>query len=151
ASNLVSNDGNGGVTDTFVYDRVTDTTELVSRGLGGAAGNGDSDFASITPDGRYVAFSSTASNLVVDDTNGLRDVFVFDRLNPTMERVSVMTNGAQLNGESALPSISDDGRLIVFHSNASNVTGDANGTYDTFVFDRETHTLARVSNAADAT
>ena len=107
---------------------------------------------SISADGRYVAFHSDASNLVPGDTNGMSDIFVYDRQTDTIERVSVAANGTQGNGHSTSPSISADGRYVAFYSNASNlVPGDTNGTSDVFVYDRQTDTIERVSLAADGT
>jgi len=108
---------------------------------GGSAG------ASITPDGRYVAFYSNATNLVAGDTNGLYDIFVRDRLLGTTTRVNVATGGAQATGGASFaPSISADGRFVSFQSRATNlVTGDTNGLMDIFVHDRSAGTTSRVS------
>jgi hypothetical protein len=146
-SAFVAGDTNGG-SDAFVYDRVLDTVERVSVASGGVQANAGSEFASITPDGRFVAFTSTSSNLVANDTNGQRDVFVHDRLTGTTERVSVTSNGTQLNGGSQLPTISDDGRYVAFHGLATNGVSDTNGTDDAFVFDRQTDTLVRLSSTS---
>ena len=128
ASNLVPGDTNG-VTDIFVYDRQTGTIERVSVAADGTQGNGGSCQPSISADGRYVAFSSYASNLVPGDTNGISDVFVYDRQTDTIERVSVAADGTQGNSYSWQPaSISADGRYVAFSSFASNlVPGDTNG------------------------
>jgi Tol biopolymer transport system component len=96
----------------------------------GSEGDGASSSASISADGRYVAFSSNSSNLVPDDTNGMGDVFVFDRNTNTIERVSVATSGEEANGSSfySKTPISADGRYVAFASFASNlVAGDTNG------------------------
>lgn len=71
---------------------------------------------SISPDARYVAFLSTASNLVADDTNGLPDNFVFDREQQTIVRVNVGPNGEQSLSEAGLVSISADGRYAAFRA-----------------------------------
>ena len=71
---------------------------------------------SISGDGRYVAFSSDATNLVPADTNGYPDVFVRDRQTSTTARVSVTSSGSQGNGDSEVPSISQDGRYVAFYS-----------------------------------
>ena len=133
ADNLVSGDTNG-QPDVFVHDRQNGTTERASVGSGGVQGNGISYFASISADGRYVAFASEASDLVSGDTNGQPDVFVRDRRNGTTERVSVDSVGAQGNGFSYWHSISADGRYVAFYSYADNlVGGDTNGMGDVFV------------------
>jgi len=145
ASNLVAGDSNGTI-DVFVHDRQTGTTSRVSVNTAGTEGNSDSYGPSISGDGRFVAFNSSASNLVAGDSNGYRDVFVHDRQTGTTSQVSVNTAGAEGNSESYAPSISVDGRFVAFNSSASNlVAGDSNGTYDVFVHDRQTGTTSRVS------
>ena len=100
----------------------------------------------ISADGRFVAFSSDATNLVPGDTNGTADVFVRDRQTGTTRRVSVGSGGAQGNGLSVDPAISADGRFVAFASDATNlVPGDTNGADDVFVRDRQTGTTRRVS------
>jgi len=145
ASNLVVGDTNGTL-DIFVHDRFTGNTERVSVDSSGAQGNSYSEDPSISADGQIVAFQSYASNLVVGDTNGTWDVFVRDCLTGITERVSVSSSGKQANNESNYPSISSDGQIVAFHSNASNlVAGDTNGTWDVFVHDRTTGRTERVS------
>jgi Tol biopolymer transport system component len=122
-----------------------DTTR-VSVASDGAQGNNASGKPSTSADGRYIAFESNASNLVSGDTNGYWDVFVRDTVENTTTRVSVATGGAQGNGDSFGPSISADGRYVVFHSDASNlVSGDINGKRDVFVRDTVANTTALVS------
>jgi Tol biopolymer transport system component len=145
ASNLVAGDTNG-APDIFVRDRQSGTTERVSVATGGAEGSDGSYNPSISPDGRFVAFESDASNLVPGDTNNLPDVFVRDRQSGTTERVSVTTSGAEVNGPSLSASISAEGRFVAFESFASNlVAGDTNGAWDIFVHDRQSGTTERVS------
>jgi len=149
ASNLVPGDTNG-AWDVFVYDRQTGEITRVSVASDGAQGNGDSGGPAISADGRFVAFYSSASNLVPGDTNGVEDVFVHDRLTGQTTRVSVASDGAQGNDLSWQPSISADGRFVAFASRASNlVPGDTNGTWDVFVHDRLTGQTTRVSVASD--
>ncbi len=122
----------------------------VSVGLGGAEANHNSRDASISGDGRYIAFASGASNLVSGDTNETDDIFVYDRTTATTARVSVTSAGLEANGGSQSPAISYDGRYVAFVSNASNlVGGDTNGFTDVFVHDRQTGTTTRVSVASD--
>ena len=136
AGNLVAGDTNGAY-DVFVRDRVLGTTQRVSLSSGGVQGNGLSTMPSISADGRYVAFQSSATNLVPGDTNGGADIFVRDRLSGVTERVSVSSSEAQAGGGSAFPSISADGRYVAFDSDAANlVAGDTNGFRDVFVRDR---------------
>jgi Tol biopolymer transport system component len=123
----------------------------VGQGASPLQADGDSFNPSISSAGRYVAFNSFATNLVAGDTNGVKDVFVRDRTAGATTRVSVdNTNpGAQANGASyALGSttISDDGRIVVFESDATNlVPGDTNGAGDVFVRDTVNNTTKRLS------
>jgi Tol biopolymer transport system component len=132
STNLVSGDTNG-VSDIFLRDRLSGVTERVSLSSAGVQANGVSDRPSISADGRYVAFSSSASNLVAGDTNGVTDVFLRDRLNGVTIRISVSTAGVQGNGSSNYPSISADGLSVAFLSTASNlIVGDTNGVGDVY-------------------
>ena len=146
ASNLVPGDTNG-VWDMFVHDRETGVTERVSVDSAGMEANGNCfSPPSISADGRYVAFESSATNLVPGDTNGTEDVFVHDRVTGTTERVSVSSAGTQSNGFSGFPAITADGLYVAFSSFASNlVPGDTNGHYDVFVRERLAGTTERVS------
>ncbi len=158
ASNLVPGDTNNAA-DIFVYDRQTHTTERVSVASDGSQANGHSSSPAISADGRYVAFTSQASNLVPGDTNDKYDVFVYDRQTHTTERVSIASDGTQANRDSGLDylwyggktvAITPDGRFVGFESGADNlVPGDTNGKWDVFVYDRQTHTIERVSVASD--
>jgi Tol biopolymer transport system component len=145
ATNLVANDTNGH-TDVFVFDRQTGQLERVSLENSGLQGNNDSFSPAISADGRCVAFTSSASNLVVGDTNQTRDVFVRDRWLGTTERVSVDSYGNEGFIESNAPALSADGRFVAFYSMASNlVPGDTNTTGDIFVHDRQTGVTERAS------
>ncbi len=138
AINLVANDTNSRP-DVFVRDRQTGTTRRVSVDSSGNQGNGYSGHPSISSGGRFVAFLSLASNLAENDTNGMRDIFVRDRQAGMTQRVSVDSSSNQASGSSGSPSISSDGRLVAFSSEASNlVTNDTNDTADVFVHERDT-------------
>jgi Tol biopolymer transport system component len=151
ASNLVPKDRNS-VLDVFVRDRATDQTILVSATPEGRAGNASSFGASISSDGRYVAFVSDASNLTPDDGNQIRDVFVRDLLTGTTERVSVASDGTPQDSFAAPPSISADGSRVAFASFATNlVPDDDNGMFDVFVRDRTVGTTVMASVATDGT
>ena len=152
ASNLVSGDTNG-AGDIFVNDLQTGVTKRISVASDGTQGNNHSQSPSISADGRYVAFHSTASNLVSGDTNGTGDVFVNDLQTGTTKRISVASDGTQGNGNSGyLPSISADGRYVAFESTASNlVSGDTNNTADIFVNDLQAGTTKLISIASDGT
>jgi Tol biopolymer transport system component len=146
ASNLVPGDTNN-AGDAFLRDLDAGTTTRVSVATGGvqAIGGGTSDSA-LDDSGRYVAFRSSATNLVPGDVNGQADVFVHDVLTNRTTRVSIDSNGLAGNGPSSAPSISDGGRSVSFVSTATNlVAGDTNTSADVFVHDRATGTTTRVS------
>ena len=148
---LVSGDTNA-VSDVFVRDLLTGSNTLVSVDSSGAHANGASTLASISPDGRYVAFLSSASNLVAGDTNNVVDVFVHDLLLGGTTRASVDSAGVQANNACFDPSISRDGRFVAFGSSASNlVPGDTNGVRDVFVRDLSNNTTVRASVDSAAT
>jgi len=144
ATNLVTGDTNDTL-DVFMHDRVAGTTQRVSVDSGGTQANSASDHPIITSDGRYIVFESWATNLVAEDTNARADIFVHDRTTGATERVSTSASGAQANDTSVGPSISSDGRYVVFLSKAASlVTGDTNGNYDVFVKDRQTGSIERI-------
>jgi Tol biopolymer transport system component len=145
ASDLVAGDTNG-EWDIFVRDRQSDTTELVSVSSSGEWANFYSRAPSISADGRYVAFQSSASNLVAGVTSGAH-IYVRDRQLGTTEIVSLSSLGVPGNWTSMLPSISADGRYVSFGSGASNlVPNDVNGGgVDIFVRDRQNSTTELVS------
>ena len=145
ASNLVAGDTNG-ARDVFVHDRQTGETTRMSVDSTGTEANGDSFAPAISGDGRFVAFSSSGSNLVTGDTNGVNDVFVRDRQAGTTTRASVAPAGAEANDGSYAPSISADGRYVAFTSFAANlIPVDANDGSDVFVRDLQAGTTTRVS------
>ena len=153
ASNLVVGDTNG-VGDVFVRDRQIGATERVSIARGGGEANDPSelsDSGAISGDGLYVAFQSSASNLVAGDTNAAVDAFVRDRQTGATERVSV-GGGGEANSASVEAAISSSGRHVAFTSFATNlVANDTNGTADVIAFDRQTGVTERISVATDGT
>jgi hypothetical protein len=145
ASNLVPGDTNG-TDDIFVHDRQTGATERVSVDSAGGQANDSSGTPATSTDGRFVAFTSSASNLVPGDTNDVSDIFVHDRQTGATERVSVDSAGGQANDRSGASAISGDGRFVAFGSDSSNlVSGDTNGARDVFVHDRQSGATERVS------
>lgn len=155
ASNLVRGDTNR-TNDVFVRDRRAGTTELVSISSADVQGNESSSAPVVSADGRFVAFSSRATNLVPDVSDGARaareppgnrsNVFIRDRQKGTTRRISVSSAGVPGDDNSTAPAISADGRFVAFLSDASNlVPGDTNGVNDVFVRDRRTGTTRRVS------
>jgi Tol biopolymer transport system component len=153
ATNLVASDTNGNIGDIFVRDRQNQTTELVSMAAGGVQGNNNCLEPIISADGNSVTFWSDSTNLVTGDTNGLTDVFLYDRQAGTTERVSLTSAGEQVTseyGNSYPNAISADGNFVAFYSYATDlVADDTNAAADIFVRDRWDETTERVSVAGD--
>lgn len=134
----------------FVRDVRPGSTELVSVAHNGTPGDGSSSRPAISRRGRYISFTSGATDLVRGDTNARQDVFLRDRALGTTERVSVTSRETQARGDGLGLSIDSDvsngGRLVAFHSKANDlVPGDTNRRPDVFVRDRETGRTLRVS------
>ncbi|MBL8861178.1 MAG: calcium-binding protein [Planctomycetes bacterium] len=146
ASNLVLGDANGLVADVFVRDMELGTTALVSLSATGGQGNAWCQGAAISDDGRFVAFTAMASNLVPGDGNSADDVFVRDLLLGTTSLVSRTPAGAPGNGESGAAIVSGDGRYVAFTSSANDlVANDTNGAQDVFVYEIATGSMVRAS------
>jgi Tol biopolymer transport system component len=136
ASNLVNGDTNG-VSDVFVHDRATGTTERVSIDSADLQADNASVHGRLSADGRFVVFQSAANNLIGADTNGSDDVFLRDRLTGITERVNLNNTNSESDGLAFEPSISADGRRLAFWASASDlVASDLNGKDDVFVRDR---------------
>jgi hypothetical protein len=160
--------------DVYLYDRTTGSIERISGGLNGAPadiptnncdGTGvrcGSQRATVSADGRFVAFWSNATNLVANDTNGHFDAFLYDRQNHSMTLVSKGYNGAQADGDSRRPVVSRDGRFVAFESAATNIAppascglltgckgGDKNGKDDVFLYNVADGSVTVVSANAD--
>jgi subtilisin family serine protease/Tol biopolymer transport system component len=145
ASNLVTSDTNQ-ARDVFVRDRARSTTERLSVTSTGSQARGSSEAPSISADGRFVAFHSGANNLVLPDGNQSWDVFVRDRTTGRTEGVSLSGDG-----DSVFPSISGDGRLVLFHSLGDNFDGQTSDEWlGVFLYDREAKRTVRVSRAPGA-
>ena len=145
-----SADDENALSHIFVRDRLLDTLQMITLAADGSQSNGASSQASISADGQYVAFTSTASNLVENDTNETADIFLYDRDTQTTERISVTDSGEESNGFSRAPSISADGRYVSYDSLATNlVSDDTNLKGDVFVYDRLTQTTSRISVSSD--
>jgi Tol biopolymer transport system component len=128
ADNLVADDTNG-FRDVFLRDLNTGTNILVSVDSNGIApANGFSYGPSLSSDGRYVAFTSSADNLLPDDTNNVQDVFVRDLQTGTTVLASVNLNGFSGNRASHSPTLSADGQAVLFHSTASDLAVGSFGT-----------------------
>jgi TolB protein len=148
ADNLSTGDNNS-YRNVFVYDRDTRKTVLVSRTSGGIGANDHSGSASISADGRYVAFRSAADNLSAADDNGVVNVFVHDREKKKTFLISRTSGGAAADGDSTHPSISADGRVVAFRSLATNLSSADNDVVaDVFAHDRETKKTTLVSRTS---
>jgi Tol biopolymer transport system component len=138
ATNLVPGDTNS-FADAFVFDARTNTIERVSVGSDQQEADDASQAADLSTDGRLVVFESAATNLVADDTNASRDIFVRDRITDTTSRASVASSGVQSNDCSDGPSISANGNLVAFSSRATNLSELSGfGQFDLYCHDRNT-------------
>lgn len=144
ANNLVAGD-RGRRLNIYVRTGLGPIVKISRRSDGGVA-DGDSYQPVVSADGRHVAFTSNADDLIQGDDNGASDVFEYDLAARTLRRVSVSRRGSQAAGPSSSPSISADGRLISFASKARNlVPHDRNRVGDVFVRDTVSRTTTRVS------
>jgi len=134
ATDLVDGDTNG-VDDLFVRDLHSKSTTRINVSSTGAQAMGAGSWhPSMSADGRFVAFLCDADHLVPQDTNGYGDVLIRDRVEGTTTLVSVDSDGAQGNDWSGNPSITADGRFVIFESVASNfVDDDTNTEMDVFL------------------
>ncbi|MFQ5401706.1 MAG: hypothetical protein ACE5E7_19170 [Anaerolineae bacterium] len=152
ATNLVPNDTNRDLwfrdgLDVFLYDRMTGQTQRVSLTWEGKQVDGNS-FGTITPDGRYVVFSSNGPNMVQGENNAARysSIYLRDWRTGAMERIAKAVDGGYPNGMLSNISASYDGRYIVYKGEASNlVANDTNGVSDIFLYDHQTGKTIRVS------
>ncbi len=140
----------GGHVNVFVRDTVAGTTTLISAALGGSLADGDSFSPSISADGRYVAFASNATNLIVGDDNASTDVFVHDRQSGSTTMASITPAGLPGNADSHSPALSSDGAAIAFVSSASDlVAGDVAGNDDIFIRTFASSLTRRVSRGVN--
>ncbi len=121
-------------------------TERVSVSSSGAEANGPSRAAGISGDGRFVAFTSTASNLVAGDTNGVADLFLRDNVTAAVVRVSLEADGSQLDGAGVTQGgVSSDGRYATFTTTEAATATDTDARADVFVRDRQAGTTVLAS------
>jgi len=122
----------------FALTSIANAEIVRVMGVGGTEPNGISSSPSTSTDGRYVAFESLADNLVLGDTNGVSDIFVYDRQTGEVELVSVGIALNPANGASSHPSISGNGADVIFESNATNlVWGETNGVSKIYIWEGE--------------
>ena len=142
------------VADIYVRDTIANTTSCVSRSVTGADANGPSSWPAMSGDGRYIVFTSEASNLVRGDRNGQADIFLHDTQSDTTVLISRRPDGRSAGGASRNPAISDDGTTVAFQSLASDLIcvkqchgsdRDINLVWDVFVFDRRSSAMQRAS------
>lgn len=149
ATNLVTGDAVPAVSDVYVYDRQTDQISRVSVDSNGNAGNGNSSYPSISDDGRYVAFESLATNLVANDTNARRDIFVHDRQLSQTIRISTRMDGTQTSADSWSPMISGNGHYIVFSAHDALSSDPLEPPGQIYLRDLQTGMLELISRTAD--
>jgi Tol biopolymer transport system component len=132
--------------DILAWSRLTGLLALVSVNNGGVAGDGSSYLPDVSADGRFVVFESESLNLVPDDRQGFRDVFLRDRAESTTIRLSDPPGPDEADGASRHARLSGDGRFVVFESAAINlVAGDSNNRWDVYLADLALGSLARLS------
>ncbi|WP_442581602.1 hypothetical protein ACSBOB_06315 [Mesorhizobium sp. ASY16-5R] len=151
ASNLLDLDGNddNGVSDIFLRDMATGTLTRVSLTDADSQTNGHSSDAVVSDNGRYVVFTSAASNLIAGPSSGHDQIFIRDTVANTTKIVSAPAGDIQGDGDSGSADISADGRYVVFESKADNlVAGDLNGKSDVFVYDTWSGLTVMLSVAA---
>ncbi len=150
APNLVPGDANGTV-DVFVRDTLLKTTRLVSVNPIGNEGNSWSHRSAITDDGRFIVFSSDATNFDITDTNGMQDIYMVDRINGVMLLISSSRFGGSANSWSDSPDISPGGEFVVFTSLANDIVpGDTNADVDCFIYEVATGAITRITDASGA-
>lgn len=149
AANIVPNDANGHVQDLFVRDRGLGTTSIAARTHTGAQSSGGIEHGSISSDGAWVVFETTAGDIVADDTNGVSDVFVRSLRTGAVERVSLRADGTQAALGSRHGSLSADGRRVAFSSYEALLPEDVDGYEDVYVLDRAAGVLLLASPTYD--
>jgi Tol biopolymer transport system component len=141
-----------GMINVFVYDIAAGTLECITTGMDGQGSGGDSHHASLSADGKLVAFQSWSPRLVPHDTNGCQDVFVWNRSTGAMRRMSVATDGTEANEDCVNPAISADGSNVAFASEATNlVSPPTNGRWHIFLRDRGQQVTTLVTQLPDGT
>jgi hypothetical protein len=133
ASNLVPNDTNN-ADDIFLRDLGTGVIKRISNGFKGDQANSRCVLPTISSNGRYISFTSQASNLVSNDTNGQDDIFIYDNVSGSMSIASIASNELSANSASFFPDISGDGNNVVFRSQADNLNTSINSNYQSLIY-----------------
>ncbi len=156
ADNLTSDPDTNGVQDLFIRtlsstpsERNTEKVEAYDGYVSIEDGDGNTHMGKTSPDGRYVVFATAAGNLLPEDTNGLDDIYLYDRQDDILELISVKYDGSPIDGSyTHSPSVSADGRYVVYGSAANDiVSGDNDFMSDIFIRDRLTNTNERITTA----
>lgn len=133
---LIESDNNN-LIDVYLRDATNNQIELISKGIDGQSGNRGSYFPSISNDGRYISFTSSASNLIEGDSNIAADVFLFDRSQGGLQRIG---NG---NSDAGISVVSNDGNIIAFRSTANNLTSASSA--GVFLYNRVSSVMKQIS------
>lgn len=152
ATNLGPGGSGGGVQDIYVYDSQTDVIEWITHTPSGGAANGNSYVPTISADGRYVTFASSATNLGPGGSGGgIKDIYVYDRVSEVMTWITHTPSGGPASASSYFPVISADGSTIAFQSTAKNLGpgGSSYYTEDIYIYDRVSHTLEWVTQTTE--
>ncbi|NYB51955.1 MAG: PD40 domain-containing protein [Methanobacteriaceae archaeon] len=148
ANNLVPGDTNG-VSDIFLRDILLGINKRISITNTGKESNGDSNEPAISADGRFIAFSSYATNLVPSDNNGKCDIFLYDNDSGQITRLTVSNTGNEANGNSEKPTINGDGSLIAFISSANNLVENTVNSYSgVYIYNRNSGILEKVNTSS---
>jgi hypothetical protein len=153
AIDIWGNESTTGPSVTVKTNSVGEAFEKITNANGGGLTNGDSIFGSTSENGRYVVYSSKASNLVEGDTNGFSDIFIFDRQTNETKRISHTHDGKQANGDNYAPIISMDGDYILFTSKATNLTKDTDtndNKEDLFLYDHISGSIEKIADDVSA-
>lgn len=153
ATDLFASDTNA-KSDIVMYTVATTAIAQISKDSGGLATDGNSMNPAVSADGKKIAYSSIATDIVASDTNSYSDIFYYDVTLGTTIRVSKANDGTQGNERSYFPAISANGRYVAFESDATNLlasSADTNAVADVFVYDTTTNTISRVSVASGGT
>ncbi|MBF0231770.1 MAG: hypothetical protein HQK65_01855 [Desulfamplus sp.] len=152
SGNATTDTDTNGSFDIILRNTQTNATTLISKATTGGAANQASINSSISGDGKYIVFESDASDLVANDTNGVRDIFLHNTQTGQTTLITKAPDGTASNGGSFNSNISSNGRYVTFGSNASNLTSDDNnGVSDAFLYDVQTGELKRISELPGAT
>ncbi len=141
ASNLVTPAPSTPGSNVYLRDRLLRTTTLISKNSSNQSGNSSSLFPSISADGRFIAFESSATNLIAGGSSGSYSIFLYDRTDGSLQLVSKNSNGEAGDGPSSGAQFSANGQFIAFQSTARNLGADGNSTFDIFVYDRLTQSI----------